>query len=351
MTPTPIVTLRPQRKNTETKSPMTKPNILVTRAIFPEVLEQLSQHFTVESNQEDVIMSADEMARRLQGKSGAFMTGTERVDAALLAQCPQLKLCANMSVGYNNFDVAAMTAAGVLGTNAPDVLTETTADFGFALLLATARRVSESEHFLRAGKWTRWSYDLFAGAEVHGTTLGIVGMGRIGQAIAKRAALGFGMRVIYHNRSRLDAATETSFNAHYVSKEELLRTADHVMLVLPYSASSHHTIGAAELALMKPTATLINLARGGIVDDTALAAALQDKRIAAAGLDVFEGEPKVNPALLTVPNVVLTPHIASATIGTRRAMAALAVDNLIGFLLHGKAVTPLNPEALKRTGV
>ncbi len=325
---------------------MTQPAILVTRSIFPEVLEQLGQHFTVEANQDDVMWSPSELAQRLQGKAGAFMTGTEKVNAELLALCPQLKLCANMTVGYNNFDLPAMTAAGVLGTNAPDVLTETTADFGFALLMATARRVTESEHYLRAGKWTRWSYDMFAGAEVHGTTLGIVGMGRIGQAIAKRAALGFGMQVIYHNRSRLDAATEASFNARWCSKEELLKTADHVMLVLPYSAASHHTIGAAELALMKPTATLINLARGGIVDDAALAEALLEKRIAAAGLDVFEGEPAVHPALLTVPNVVLTPHIASATLGTRRAMAALAVDNLIGFLVNGKALTPLNPEAL-----
>ncbi len=325
---------------------MTQPAILVTRSIFPEVLEQLGQHFTVEANQDDVMWSPSELAQRLQGKAGAFMTGTEKVNAELLALCPQLKLCANMTVGYNNFDLPAMTAAGVLGTNAPDVLTETTADFGFALLMATARRVTESEHYLRAGLWTRWSYDMFAGAEVHGTTLGIVGMGRIGQAIAKRAALGFGMQVIYHNRSRLDAATEASFNARWCSKEELLKTADHVMLVLPYSAASHHTIGAAELALMKPTATLINLARGGIVDDAALAEALLEKRIAAAGLDVFEGEPAVHPALLTVPNVVLTPHIASATLGTRRAMAALAVDNLIGFLVNGKALTPLNPEAL-----
>ena len=329
---------------------MTQPAILITRAIFPEVLEQLSQHFSVESNQADLMWSADELAQRLQGKVGAFMTGTEKVDAALLARCGQLKLCANMTVGYNNFDLTAMTAAGVLGTNAPDVLTETTADFGFALLMATARRVCESEHYLRAGLWTRWSYDMFAGAEVHGSTLGIVGMGRIGQAIARRAALGFGMRVIYHNRSRLDAATEASFNASFCSKEELLQTADHVMLVLPYSASSHHTIGAAELALMKPSATLINLARGGIVDDAALAEALREKRIAAAGLDVYEGEPSVHPALLTVPNVVLTPHIASATVGTRRAMAALAVDNLVGFLVNGKPVTPLNPEVLKRKG-
>jgi gluconate 2-dehydrogenase len=330
---------------------MTKPAILITRAIFPEVLEQLGQHFEVESNQADVMWSPQELQQRLQGKAGAFMTGTERVSAELLAACPGLKICANMTVGYNNFDLAAMSAAGVLGTNAPDVLTETTADFGFALLMATARRVTESEHYLRAGHWTRWSYDMFSGAEVHGTTLGIIGMGRIGQAIAKRAALGFGMRVVYHNRSRLDAKTEASFTARWVSKDELLQTSDHVMLVLPYSASSHHTIGKNELAVMKPTATLINLARGGIVDDAALAEALREKRIAAAGLDVFEGEPNVNPALLTVPNVVLTPHIASATIGTRRAMAALATDNLIGYLQHHKPVTPLNPDVLEPKGV
>ena len=325
-----------------------KPRILVTRAIFQSVIDRLSAHFEVESNPDDVLWDRAELLRRMQGKVGAFATGTERIDAELLAQCPDLKICANMTVGYNNFDLPAMTAAGVLGTNAPDVLTETTADFGFALLLATARRVTESEHFLRAGLWTRWSYDMFSGAEVHGSTLGIIGMGRIGQAIARRAALGFGMQVIYHNRSRLDAATEEACKARYVGKQELLQSADHVMLVVPYSAASHHTIGAAELASMKPTATLINLARGGIVDDAALAQALRDRTIAAAGLDVYEGEPKVHPDLLTVPNVVLTPHIASATPGTRQAMADLAVDNLIGYLTQGKAVTPLNPEVFTR---
>jgi gluconate 2-dehydrogenase len=330
-----------------TSNPMTKPAVLVTRAIFPEVLEQLGEHFEVEANQQDVLWTPQELAQHLQGKAGVFMTGTDRVDAALLAQCPDLKICANMSVGYNNFDLAAMTAAGVLGTNAPDVLTETTADFGFALLLATARRVTESEHFLRAGLWSRWRFDMFAGAEVHGTTLGIIGMGRIGQGIAKRGALGFGMQVVYHNRSRLDAATEAECRATYLDKEALLKTADHVVLVVPYSAASHHTIGAAELALMKPTATLINIARGGIVDDAALALALRNRQIAAAGLDVFEGEPAVHPDLLTVPNVVLTPHIASATLGTRRAMAALAVDNLIGYLVKGAAVTPLNQPVVR----
>lgn len=319
-----------------------KPKILVARAIFPEVITKLEQHFEVVSNQADEAWDAAQLLQKLQGKHGVFTMGVERVDAALLAACPDLKICANMTVGFNNFDLTAMTAAGVLGTNAPDVLTETTADFGFCLLMATARRLTESEHFLRSGQWTRWSYDMFAGADIHGATLGILGMGRIGQGIAKRGAFGFGMQVIYHNRSRLDAATESQCKARFVSKDELLQTADHLVLVLPYSAESHHTIGAVELALMKPTATLVNIARGGIVDDAALAAALRNKTIAAAGLDVFEGEPTVHPDLLNLPNVVLTPHIASATVPTRLAMAHLAADNLIGFLTRNTPLTPLN---------
>ncbi len=325
-----------------------KPSILVARAIFPEVLKKLEQVFDVDHNQADEVLSAAELQSRMRGKLGALTTGSERIDAEVLAACPQLKIVANMAVGYNNFDIGAMTAAGVLATNTPDVLTETTADFGFTLLMATARRVTESEHFLRAGQWTKWSYDMFAGAEVHGSTLGILGMGRIGQGVAKRGAHGFGMNVIYHNRSRLTPELEAECKARYVSKDELLKTADHLVLVLPYSAASHHAIGAAELALMKPTACLVNIARGGIVDDAALAVALREKRIAAAGLDVFEGEPRVHPDLLTVPNVVLTPHIASATITTRMAMATLAADNLIRFLTEGKALTPLNPQVLER---
>ena len=322
--------------------------ILIARAIFPQVIARLAQHFDVTSNQDDVLWTPLQLIEQLQGKSGIFTTGGERIDASLLGACPTLKICANMAVGYNNFNLDAMTAAGVLGTNTPDVLTETTADLGFALMMATARRVAESEHFLRAGLWTRWRYDMFTGSDIHGATLGILGMGRIGQAIARRGALGFGMNVIYHNRSRLDAATEATCGARYVGKDELLKTADHLVLVLPYSASSHHAIGAAELAQMKPTATLVNIARGGIVDDAALAAALRNKTIAAAGLDVFEGEPTVHPDLLTVPNVVLTPHIGSATVPTRLAMANLAADNLIGYLIHNKPLTPLNPAVLLR---
>ncbi len=326
---------------------MSKPRILVTRAVFPETIAHLSQHFDVESNQADEAWTGAQLIEKLRDKDGAFTTGSVRIDGEVLAACPKLRICANMAVGYNNFDLDAMTARGVLGTNTPDVLTETTADFGFALMMATARRITESEIYLREGKWTKWSYDMFAGSDIHGATLGILGMGRIGQGIARRGAHGFGMNVIYHNRSRLDAATEAECKARYVSKEELLRTADHLVLVLPYSAASHHAIGAAELAQMKPTATLVNIARGGIVDDAALAQALRDKRIAAAGLDVFEGEPKVHPDLLTVPNVVLTPHIASSSVPTRKAMAKLAADNLIEFFSKGKGLTPLNPQVLK----
>jgi gluconate 2-dehydrogenase len=290
------------------------------------------------------------LSARLDDKDGAFITGSERIDAAVLDAHPRLRAVCNMAVGYNNIDLEACTARNVLASNTPDVLTETTADFGFALMMATARRITESEHYLRAGRWTKWSYDMFAGAEVHGSTLGILGMGRIGQAIARRGALGFGMRVIYHNRSRLDGAVEQLLGARWVDKAELLQEADHLVIVVPYSAASHHLIGAVELAQMKPGATLTNIARGGVVDDAALAQALRDKRIAAAGLDVFEGEPSVHPDLLTVPNVVLTPHIASASVATRMAMANLAADNLIAALgcgpQAGHPPTALNPQVL-----
>ena len=327
---------------------MSKPAVLVARAVFPETLSRLARHFEVEANEDDTVYTRAQLIERLQGKAGAFTTGSERIDAGVLAACPGLRVVANMAVGFNNFDVPACTAAGVLCTNTPDVLTETTADFGFALMMATARRMAESEHFLRRGEWTRWAYDMFTGSDVHGATLGILGMGRIGQAIARRGALGFGMKVIYHNRSRLAPELEAPLGARHVDKATLLREADHLVLVLPYSPAAHHTIGAAELALMKPTATLTNVARGGIVDDAALAAALRERRIAAAALDVFEGEPAVHPDLLSVPNVVLTPHIASATVATRRAMAELATDNLIAALTGGAVKTPINPEVLQR---
>ena len=331
--------------NTSSSAP--KPKILVARAIFPEALASLEESFEVYSNQSDKILTPEELQKALSGVEGALVAGSERIDAAALAQAKNLKVVANISVGYNNFDVPAITAAGVMATNTPDVLTDTTADFGFALLMATARRITESEHWVRAGKWDQWSIvNNPLGMDLHHSTVGIIGMGRIGQGIAKRA-LGFGMKVIYHNRSHLSDADEKACGATYVSKEELLRTADHVVLVLPYTAQNHHTIGAAEIAMMKPTATLINIARGGIVDDLALAQALQSGKIFAAGLDVFEGEPQVHPELLKCSNIVLAPHIASATEKTRRAMVDLAVENLRAALAGKKPPSLINDEVFK----
>ena len=327
---------------------MSKGRVLVSRAVFPDVIERLEQYFEVESNQGDDIFSQDELAEKVKGKDGIFTTPSECITADVLAASPSLKAVCNMAVGYNNIDVNAATRAGIVVTNTPDVLNETTADFAWALLLATARRITESEHWLRAGKWQKWRYDTFLGADVHRTTLGIIGMGRIGQAIARRS-MGFDMRVIYHNRTRVAPELEArANNAQYVSKEELLRTADHVMLALPYSPQVHHIIGAAELAMMKPTATLVNIARGGIVDDAALIVALRANRLAAAGLDVFENEPAFDPAFLTLSNVVLTPHIASASESTRRAMANCAADNLIAALTGGNPPNMLNPEVLNK---
>ncbi|KVV37339.1 D-glycerate dehydrogenase [Burkholderia territorii] len=321
--------------------------ILVARPIFPDVIERLEQYFEVDWNNGDVL-APDALAARLADKDGALTAG-DPVGAAVLAAAPRLRVVSNMAVGYNNFDMAAFNAANVLGTNTPDVLNESTADFGWALMMAAARRIAESEHWLRAGHWQKWAYDGFLGSDIYGSTLGVIGMGRIGQALARRAR-GFGMQVIYHNRSRVAPEIEAELNAQYVSKDDLLARADHVVLVLPYTKENHHTIGAAELAKMKRTATLTNIARGGIVDDAALAAALRDGTIAAAGLDVYEGEPSVHPALLEVPNVVLTPHIASATEKTRRAMANLAADNLIAALGEGpragRPPNPINPDVI-----
>jgi gluconate 2-dehydrogenase len=316
-----------------------RPKILIARAIFPAVVARLSERFDVEANQDDRIFSPSELIERVRDKTAIFVTGSERITAELIGSAEHLRAICNMAVGYNNIDVDAASVANVMVTNTPDVLNETTADFAWALLMATARRVTESEHWLRAGHWKKWAYDGFLGSDIHGTTLGIIGMGRIGQAVARRS-IGFDMRVLYHNRSPLSSDREAyANNACYLPKEALLREADHVVLVLPYSPASHHTIGATDLAIMKSSATLINIARGGIVDDAALIEALQTGSIAAAGLDVYEGEPAINPGFLGLKNIVLTPHIGSATESTRRAMADCAADNLIAAL---EGATPPN---------
>jgi gluconate 2-dehydrogenase len=317
------------------------PRVVVTRRLYPFLIDELKSAYTVVDNQDDAALTAEELAQRLTDADAALIVSGERVDEALLARAPRLKVAANVAVGYNNLDLAACTRRGVAATNTPDVLNETTADHGFALLLAAARRVGESERWLRAGHWKRWTFDMFPGADLHDSTLGIIGMGRIGRAIARRAS-GFSMRIVYHNRARLPAAEEGG--ATWMPKDELLRQSDHVVLMVPYSQAAHHLIGEAELSLMRPTAVLVNLARGGVVDDAALIRALRDRRIAAAGLDVFEGEPQLNPGFLELENVVLTPHIASSTRATREAMARLAMRNVAEVLAGRRPPSLLNPD-------
>jgi gluconate 2-dehydrogenase len=321
-----------------------KPKIQVTREVFDETLAYLAQHCEVESNQDDVAFSSEALGRKLADKDGVMCALTDRVDAALLERAPRLKAVANIAVGYNNIDLAACTARGVMATNTPGVLDDSTADLAWALMLGAARRLTELERRVRAGEWKGWRLKQWLGVDVHHATLGIIGMGRIGQAIARRAA-GFEMKVVYHNRNRIDAALERRLNADYASRDDLLRQSDFVVLQVPYSPETHHLIGARELKLMKRTAVLINSTRGGVVDDAALIEALREGTIRAAGLDVFENEPALHSGFLKLDNVVLMPHVGSSTEATRRAMAMTAAKNLVAALTGGAPPNLLNPEA------
>ena len=304
---------------------MPLPRLLITRRVYDEVLESLSGVFEIQHNQDkDEPLSKSELIQRLADKEYLLSTVVDRIDEDVLAAAPRLKCIATGAVGTNNIDLKACAARGIAVTNTPDVLTETTADFAWTLLMATARRLTEAEQYLRQGHWKGWSFDQLAGVDVYGSTLGILGMGRIGSAIARRAQ-GFGMTVHYHNRR----PAADSAGARYVDKEALFKDSDFVVLVVPYSPETHHIVAAKELALMKKSACLINIARGGVVDDKALVQALGNGTIRAAGLDVFEGEPALDPAFLPLSNVVLTPHIASSTRATRGAMMQLAADNLL----------------------
>ena len=320
-----------------------KPKVLVTREVFDETLAFLAQDCEVESNQQDAPFDPDTLARKLADKDGLVCALTDRVDAALLAAAARLRVVANIAVGYNNIDLAACSARGIMVTNTPGVLDDSTADLAWTLILAAARRATELERRVRAGEWTGWKLKQWLGVDVHHATLGIYGMGRIGQAIARRAA-GFEMKVIYHNRKRADPGVESKLNARYVGKEELLRGADFLVLQMPYSPDTHHLIGAAELKLMKPTAVLINSTRGGVVDDAALIEALKSGVIRAAGLDVFEGEPKLNPGFLELDNVALLPHVGSSTEATRKAMAMTAAKNAVAALKGDTPPNLVNPE-------
>jgi len=329
-----------------------KPKVWVSRPIFPDVLARLAQYFDVDAEAIERRHSPEELKRKLAGVEAALVGLADRVDAAVLEGNQRLKVVANLGVGFNNLNIDALTRAGVLASNTPGVLNESVADFAWALMLAAARRVGAAERWLRAGHWpgSHMRFDDWLGLDLHGRTLGILGMGRIGQGVARRAA-GFDMRVLYHNRSRLPEMVERQCGAVLVTKAELLQQADFLVLVLPFTPENRHAIGAPELALMKPSAVLVNIARGGIVDDAALAAALREGRLASAGLDVFEDEPNVHPDLLALDNAVLCPHIASASEETRRAMASLAADNVIAALGYGEAAgkppTPLNPAVMR----
>lgn len=323
-----------------------KPKVLVTREVFDETLEFLARHCEVESNQPDAAFDPETFARKLADRDGLVCCLTDRVDAKLLERCPKLKVVANIAVGYNNIDLAACTARGIMATNTPGVLDDSTADLAWALMLGAARRLTELERRVRAGEWTGWRLKQWLGVDVHHATLGIFGLGRIGQAIARRAA-GFEMKVLYHNRKRAAPEIEQRTHATYAGKDELLKQSDFVVLQVPYSPQTHHMIGERELKLMKPTAILVNSTRGGVVDDAALIAALKAGTIRAAGLDVFENEPRLDPEFLKLDNVVLAPHVGSSTEATRRAMAMTAARNLVAALTSGTPPNLLNPEAKK----
>lgn len=324
-----------------------RPAVLISRQL-PEAAVQLARsRAEVDAYAKDAPMPRAELLERLTGKQGLICVISEVIDEALLAARPGLRVVSNVAVGYNNVDVAACTRRGVVVTNTPDVLTDTTADFAWTLLMATARRLVEADRYTREGRFRQWEYMLLLGGDVHGKTLGVVGFGRIGRAMARRA-LGFGMRVLYQDAVPADPGTERELNATRVDLATLLRESDFVTLHTPLIAETRHLINADSLRTMKKTAYLINAARGPVVDEAALVQALTEGRIAGAGLDVFEEEPTVDPGLIGLPNVVLAPHIASASHETRLKMATLAVENCLA-VLEGKAPpTPVNPEVLKR---
>ncbi len=316
-------------------------SVFISSTLPREAVGLIPGDFTLDYNNSEVPLSKAELVSRLKGKDGLICHIISTIDEEVLASAPTLKVVANVAVGYNNIDVAAARRRGVIVTNTPDVLTETTADFAWTLLMATARRVVEADHYARSGRWTAWKWDLLWGADVHGTTLGIVGFGRIGRAVARRA-LGFNMRVLYHDAVRADAAVERELSATATDLDTLLREADFVTLHTNLTPETRHLIGERTLRLMRKSAIVVNAARGPIVDEAALARALREGWIAGAGLDVFEEEPRIHPDLLPLQNVVLAPHIASASRDTRIAMATLAVRNCVA-VLEGKA--PITPVA------
>jgi glyoxylate reductase len=316
-------------------------SILISNVLPLESRQVIPPDIAVDYHDSEEPLERQELIRRLQGKGGLVCHIISVIDEALLAACPDLRVVANVAVGYNNIDTAAARRRGVVVTNTPDVLTETTADFAWALLMAAARRVVEADRYARSGQWRTWRWGLLWGADIHGKTLGVVGFGRIGRAVARRA-LGFGMRVLYHDSVRADAATERELRATATDLDTLLRESDFVSLHTLLTPETRHLINARTLRLMKKTAILVNAARGPVVDEAALVTALSEGWIAGAGLDVFEDEPRIHPGLPPLASVTLAPHIGSASHDTRVAMATLAVRNCLAVLEGKPPLTPVS---------
>ena len=326
-------------------APSPRPSILISRILPQEAVARARSRAEVDLHEADRPLGRTDLIARLNGRQGLVCLITDAIDAPLLAACPDLKVVANVAVGFNNIDVAEATRRGVVVTNTPDVLTETTADFAWTLLMATARRVVEADRYVREGRFTQWEFMLLIGGDIHGKTLGIIGFGRIGRAMARRAR-GFDMRVLYQDAVAADSATERELRVTRTDTATLLRESDFVTLHTPLLPETRHLINAQSLKTMKKTAYLVNASRGPVVDEGALAQALKEGWIAGAGIDVFEREPQVHPGLMGLPNVVLAPHIASASSDTRLKMANLAVDNCLAVLEGRTPPTPVNPEAL-----
>jgi len=322
-----------------------KPRVLVTRYVYPAAIAMLQEECTVDYHDGHDVLDPARLQRKLQHAQGVVCQLTDAITAELIAACPHLRVIANVAVGHDNIDVPAATARGIVVTNTPGVLTEATADLTFALLLATARRLPEAERFLRDGRWQRWDVDLLCGSDVHGRTLGIVGLGRIGQAVARRAR-GFGMRVLYSGPRPAPAELERELQARHLPLDTLLRESDFVSLHVPLRADTRHLISVEQLCRMKRSAILLNTSRGPIVDEPALVAALEEGLLGGAGLDVFEHEPTLHPGLPSLPNVVLLPHIGSATVSVRTLMCTLAAQNCMAALRGERPPHPVNPEVL-----
>ncbi len=322
-----------------------KPDILVSRHVFPEAIDILEPVAEIQYHDSSDGLSPDDLRSAVVGKQAVVCQLTDKIDAAFMDAGSDLKVISNVAVGFDNIDIPAATERGIVVTNTPGVLTDTTADLAFTLMVSAARRICEADRFLRAGRWKQWEIDMMTGHDIYGHTLGIYGFGRIGQCMARRAS-GFDMRVVYHDAVRATPKQEAELCVEYVERETLFRESDFLSVHVPLNEQTRHAVGKDEFALMKPNAVLVNTSRGPVVDEKALADALETGKIASAGLDVFEEEPVVEPRLLALENIVLVPHIGSASIKTRTRMCTMAAENTAAVLSGQRPPNPVNPEVL-----